>query len=86
MNKINENSNSSGKIIEKYRFKKHMSRNGLATKLQLRGVNLDRIQIFRIEKGKRILKDFELITICEVLDINYEDLKKELDNELKSSN
>lgn len=86
MNKINENSNLSGKIIENYRLEKNMSREDLAKQLQLLGFNIDRVQIFRIEKSKVILKDFELIAICKILEINYEELKKELENKLKSSN
>ena len=85
MNKINNKSNASGALIKNYRFQNNMSEETLANKLQLLGVNLDRHQIFRIEKGKRILKDFELIAICKVLDIDYVELKKVLDNELKSS-
>ena len=86
MRKINGKSNLSGKLIENHRLQKNISREELAQQLQLLGLDLDRVQIFRIEKGKMLVKDFELITICKVLDINYEELKKELDNELKSSN
>lgn len=43
--------------------------------LQLHAVYLDITELKRIEDGTQIVKDFELIGLCKVLDINYEDLK-----------
>jgi transcriptional regulator with XRE-family HTH domain len=68
----------SGKIIEKYRVNKNMSREELAGKLQLLGINIDRSGILRIENNQVILKDFELIAICKILEIDYKDLENEL--------
>lgn len=78
MRKLNGKSNISGKVIEKYRLDKNMSREDLAQKLQLCGLNIDRTHVLRIEKGKVIVKDFELMIICEILDIDYAELKNEL--------
>ncbi len=75
MRKYNGKSNIVGPIIEDYRDNKHISREELAKKLQLEGLNIDRTHILRIEKGSVILKDFELITIGKILDIDLNELK-----------
>ena len=67
MRKYNEKSNICGELIEKYRIKQDMSREDLAKKLQLLGINIDRSSILRIEKGTVILKDFELLSICQII-------------------
>lgn len=75
MRKFNGKSNISGSIIEKYRKLRNMSREDLAEKLQLLGLNIDRVTIYRIEQNNVILKDFELIAICEILNIGLDQLK-----------
>lgn len=75
MRKYNNKSNISGKIIEQYREKLKMSRDELASQLQLLGINIDRTGILRIENNQVILKDFELVAICKILKINYKDLE-----------
>jgi len=72
MRKYNGKSNLCGQIIEKYRTEQNMSRENLAEQLQLLGLNIDRTHILRIEHGKVILKDFELLAICKVLKIAHE--------------
>ncbi len=78
MRKYNNKSNISGKIIEQYREELKMSRDELASQLQLLGINIDRTGILRIENNQVILKDFELVAICKILKINYKDLENEL--------
>lgn len=78
MRKYNSRSNICGKIIKKYRIEKKMSREELAAKLQLSGINIDRTHIFRIENESVIIKDFELIAICKILNISYEELQNNL--------
>lgn len=78
MRKYNNKSNISGKIIEQYREELEMSRDELASQLQLLGINIDRTGILRIENNQVILKDFELVAICKILKINYKDLENEL--------
>lgn len=75
MRKYNNKSNISGKVIEQSRLEKNMSREELAEKLQLMGINIDRNHIYRIEKEIVIVKDFELIAICRILNIDYKKLE-----------
>ena len=78
MRKFNEKSNLAGDIIRKYRLKNNLSGEELSKLLQLNGLDVDRSYIFRIERGKAIIKDFELIHFCEVLKIDYKELRDEL--------
>ena len=86
MRKFNEKSNLAGDIIRNYRLKNNLSGEELAEQLQLKGLDVDRSYIFRIERGKAIIKDFELIYICEVLEIDYNELRAELNKSTKSNN
>lgn len=78
MRKYNNKSNISGKTIEQYRLKADMSREDLAKQLQLAGISIDRTHILRIEKEKVIIKDFELLAICKILNIDYYELQSKL--------
>lgn len=80
MRKYNEKSNATGNLIKEARLKKNMSQEDVCKELQLRGINIDRVHLYRIETSQVILKDFELISLCKILDIDYEDLKKTVDN------
>lgn len=54
----------------------------LSRKLELLGIELDRFELYKIETSKKSVKDFELIALCIVLDIDFEELKKILENYL----
>ena len=71
----NEKRNVIGSLINEYRKKKKLSKIELSKMLQLHAVYLDSTEIKRIEDGKMIVKDFEVIGLCKVLDIDYNELK-----------
>ncbi len=75
MRKYKGKSNVTGEFIEKYLHEKNMSKENLCTQLQLEGINIDRWHLYKILKGNVILKDFELLIICKILDIDLNDLK-----------
>lgn len=62
-------------LIKKYRETKGLEKIDVSRMLQLHAVYLDSTEIKRIEDGTQIVKDFELIGLCKVLGINYDDLK-----------
>ncbi len=76
MRKYDGKSNISGEFIENILHEKKMTKEDLCKKLQLSGINIDRWHLYKIINGKVILKDFELIIICTILDIDLNDLKK----------
>lgn len=75
----NEKSNVVGNLIREYRNKKNLKPIEMCKLLELHAVYIDSTELKRIEDGKQIVKDFELIGFCKVLDINYEELKNTID-------
>ena len=75
LKKYNNQSNVIGNLIYKYRKKKNLSKVEVSRQLQLHAVYLDSTELKRIETGKMIVKDFELIGLCKVLGINFNELK-----------
>lgn len=75
MKKYEDKSNVIGNIIKKYRTDKKLSKAELSRQLQLHAVYIDRIQIYRMETGQMIIKDFELIALCKVLNIPFSELE-----------
>ena len=70
MRKYEGKSNVAGEFIEK-----NMTKEDLCRKLQLNGINIDRWHLYKIINGKVILKDFELITILNILDVDFNNLR-----------
>ena len=81
MKKFNDNPNVVGKLIQEARKKKNYSKVDVSTKLDFLGVSISSAELYRIENFGMIVKDFELIALCIVLDLNYNDLKKLILNE-----
>lgn len=79
MRKYNDKSNSTGALIRKIREEKHVSQEELCRQLQLRGINIDRFHLYRMETQSVIIKDFELIAICQILKIDSKMLNSTLD-------
>ena len=61
-----------GQHLKKLRKEDHLSQNDLARKLQLRGYEIDRNTITRIEAGIRFVSDIELKALVEIFDVDYE--------------
>ena len=80
MKKFNNCRNVIGSTIKKYRELRHFTKAELSHKLELLGIELDRFELYKIESGKTSVKDFELIGLCIVLNIDFEELKKIVDN------
>lgn len=73
---FNGNTNVVSNLITQKRKKKDLSYSDLSNKLQLLGISLYKNDLFLIEKNRRIVRDFELIALCQVLDIDYNELSK----------
>ena len=68
-----------GNLITKYRKEHKLSKTALCKMLQLHAVYLDITELKRIEAGEMIVKDFELVGLCKVLEIDYEELKNTIE-------
>lgn len=75
MRKYNGKPNIAGNIIEKAREDKKLSRDELASELQLLGFNVDRVYVYKVEKNQVLIKDFELVAFSIILDIDLNELK-----------
>ena len=62
------------KNLIKKKKKHNYSQRLLAYQLQLRGYDMDKNVITRIETNKRYVTDIELKALCEVLDATYDEL------------
>ena len=80
--KYNEKSNVIGPIIQKLRKSQQMSREALSNKLMMLGIDINSDGIYKIEKGRRIIKDFELSAFSIVLNVPETELLKDFKNEL----
>ena len=80
--KYNNKSNATGKIIKKLRKSRGLSRDDFSNKLMLLGIDINRDGIYRIEVGKRIIKDFELSAMSIVLDCTETEMLKECKEDL----
>lgn len=79
MKKFNNKPNIIGNLIKTAREKKKYTKVDLCRELELIGIEMSRNEIYRIENNQMIVKDFELVAFCLVLDINFNDLKKFFD-------
>lgn len=80
--KYNGKLNVIGKKIKYYREKGNLSQQGLSNKLQLVGVDIPKNSLQRIEKGNRIIKDYELAGFAKVFKISADTLLEEFMQDL----
>lgn len=66
----------SDNLIE-FRKAHNLSQRDLAKELQLRGCDMDKNIITRIETQKRYVTDIELQKLCEVFQVTFEELTKQ---------
>ena len=75
-NKNNGKNNLCGEKIRSLRLSlpTKLSQKGLADRMQLVGIDIDKNAIQRIECGKRFVTDIEIIAFSKVFDVKFEDL------------
>ena len=66
--------NVCGIKIAKYRKAMGVSQRELADRLQLAGLDLDKNAVQRMESGQRFITDIEIIALCRVLQVDFDDL------------
>lgn len=66
--------NISGINIKRIREQKQITQTELAARLQVRGVQLNQNGICRIEKGKRLVADYEIKILADALGVTIEEL------------
>ncbi len=73
----NGRNNLCGEQIARLRLKLGISQKKLADMLQLKGLDIDKNAIQRIEAGKRFVTDIELVHFSVLFQVSFEEL---LDN------
>lgn len=63
-----------GQNIRQWRLKRGLSQDQLAARLQIKGCDITRSAMAKIEVGQRHIYPDEMKALREVLDISYEDL------------
>ena len=71
---VNGDNNVCGRNVAVYRKAAGLSQNNLAGLLQLRGLDIDKNAVQRIEAGKRFVTDIEIVYLAEALGVTYNDL------------
>lgn len=66
--------NISGKNVRLLREKENLSQEQLAARLQLKGLPINQKAISRIETGERVIADYELLLLADVLRVNVAEL------------
>ena len=81
--KYNDNLNVIGSKIKYYREINNLSLSQLSDKLQLLGIDIPKNSLQRLEKGKRIIKEYELAGLSKVLKVSTDELLKDFIKELE---
>lgn len=68
--------NLAGPQIKRYRILAGFTQNDLTLKLELIGIYINRASISKIENQLRIVTDYELIAIANILNVNVNELLK----------
>ena len=71
-NKNGSKNNLCGENVRRLReaYKEKLSQRALADKMQLKGIDVDKNAIQRIECGKRFVTDIELKALAEIFDVS----------------
>ena len=80
--KLNDYINVIGDNLKYYRQLKHLSQDDMIRELDLLGITMYKNDIYLIENYKRTVKDYELWGFIKVLNINFDDLIKGIENKL----
>ena len=78
--RYNNKKNISGTLIRKAREEKGMSKVMLSKLLDTYGIYINTDELLRIEKNQLLVKDFELVAIAQILDIDLNQLKNDLED------
>ena len=81
--KYNGNMNVIGRLLKEYRNKQKLSYEKLSAKLELIGISIHKQSLYDIENNKRTVKDYELFGIAYVLEIDVNDLFKDIKKDFK---
>lgn len=71
LKKYENKSNVIGILLTEHRKRLGFTKEEVCRRVQIHGVYIHRVELYRMEKCISIVKDFELIALCDVLGIDY---------------
>ena len=80
LKRYNNKKNISGTLLRRAREEKGMSKVRLSQLLDTYGIYINTDELLRIEKNQLLVKDFELVAIARILDIDLNQLKNDLED------
>lgn len=80
LKRYNNKKNISDTLIRNAREEKGMSKVRLSQLLDTYGIYINTDELLRIEKNQLLVKDFELVAIAQILDIDLNQLKNDLED------
>lgn len=80
LKRYNNKKNISGTLLRRAREEKGMSKVRLSQLLDTYGIYINTDELLRIEKNQLLVKDFELVAIAQILDIDLNQLKNDLED------
>lgn len=80
LKRYNNKKNISGTLTRNAREEKGMSKVRLSQLLDTYGIYINTDELLRIEKNQLLVKDFELVAIAQILDIDLNQLKNDLED------
>ena len=80
LKRYNNKKNISSTLIRNAREEKGMSKVRLSQLLDTYGIYINTDELLRIEKNQLLVKDFELVAIAQILDIDLNQLKNDLED------
>ena len=81
--KYNDNLNVIGNKIKYYREINNLSLSQLSDQLQLLGIDIPKNSLQRLEKGNRIIKEYELAGFSKIFKVSTDELLKDFMKELE---
>jgi transcriptional regulator with XRE-family HTH domain len=72
--KFNGCLNAIGGKIKEYRIKNNFTQEQLTAKLQILGININKNSLQKIEKGNRIIKEYELTAFSVIFNVSADEL------------
>ena len=72
--KYNGKLNAIGHTIKDYRLKNNMTQKDLSEKAQLYGIDLNKNSLQKIERGDRVIKEYELAFFSIIFNVSADEL------------
>ncbi len=75
--RFKETHNITGARIKTLRIKMKLTQEQVAAKMQLAGIQIDQKAISRLESGDRVITDYELMCLAEILNTSADQIIRE---------